>query len=173
MFISTLYMFDIWYRYIRCTYTCMVWCTKVYIINYCACIQGCPRFPCWGAQMVWWCKTASHTPSLRTLVSGSICTLHTGTYSGLLKFGLFPQGMATYNGLFNSVFDLANQQGLLDGVPVRVYAMQPCVFLIIFFCFVFVFEFCWHVNLGLGRVLTNREEYVPWVPVWPRGLPRR
>jgi hypothetical protein len=67
---------------------------------------------------------------------------HRHSYSGLLKFGLFPQGMATYNGLFNSVFDLANQQGLLDGVPVRVYAMQPCVFLIIFFCFVFVFEFC-------------------------------
>ena len=43
---------------------------------------------------------------------------HRHSYSGLLKFGLFPQGLHNYSGLFTSVFDLANQQGLLDGVPV-------------------------------------------------------
>ena len=43
---------------------------------------------------------------------------HRNSYGGLLKFGIFPQGIKDYSAVFKAVFDLANDQGLLDGVAV-------------------------------------------------------
>ena len=64
---------------------------------------------------------------------------HRHSYSGLLKFGLFPQGMATYNGLFNSVFDLARQPTRASG-----WSAGTCVryATLCFFNYFFLFCFC-------------------------------
>ena len=95
---------------------------------------------------------------------------HRHSYIGLLKFGVFPQGLKGYKGLFTSVFNLANQQGILDGVPVRV-CVTVCV--CVTMC---VPSVCTstrnYLTLGMGRIHRDNTHHGPRVLVRPRGLSR-
>jgi hypothetical protein len=99
--------------------------------------------------------SASFTPYLGQWLN--LHPEHRHSYIGLLKFGVFPQGLNGYKGLFTSVFNLANQQGILDGVPVRVCV---CVCVCVYVCVCVCLMCARAIEIRYGT--HTQRQHAPW-----------